>query len=48
MVLGLGPSEEGWELGRARREDSGTRKTCQSDARVFIFGLSNFIAPLKH
>lgn len=43
-----GPARKAGSWGRAGREDSGTRKTCQSGACVFIFGLSNFIAPLKH
>ena len=47
MVLGLGPSEEAGSWGRAGREDKKTRETCQSGAGVFIFGLSDFIAPLK-
>ena len=46
--LAWGPARKAGSWGRTRREDSETRKTCQSDAHVFIFGLSNFIAPLKH
>lgn len=45
--LAWGPARKAGGWGRAGREDSGVRRTCQSGACVFIFGLRNFIAPLK-